>query len=426
MKAVIIGNGIAGVTAARTLRKLDRKVEITMISKESTHHWSRPALMYLYMGHMRLADTKPYEDRFWKDNRIALVHDEVVAIEPDARALSLRSGRKLAYDRLLLALGSVPNRFGWPGQDLKRVGGMYSLQDLERLEAATPAIRRGVVVGGGLIGVELAEMLHSRGAAATMLVREDGYWRNVLPPEESAIVGDVIREAGIDLRLHAELETIIDDGSGAAGGVRTTAGQTIEAQFVGLCAGVRPNIGWLEGGPIDTGRGVRVDATLQTSVKDIWAAGDCAEIAAPGEAQGRVQAVWYTGRAHGEVAAANMLGAGKAYRPGVWFNSAKFFDLEYQVYGTVPNNFPEDGALQSLYWAHPSRRRALRLVHSAGRFVGLSALGIRYRHRLCEAWIESHRPIREVVAELEALNFDPELFRRDEASMRAAFAEQGR
>ena len=155
---VIIGNGVAGITAARTLRKHTADT-ITVISGESDHFFSRTALMYIYMGHMTYRDTKPYEDSFWRKNRIDLLRGWVERVDTGKHRVILSGGRELPFDVLILATGSRSNRFGWPGQDLPGVQGLYSLQDLELMEQNTGSIDRGVIVGGGLIGVETAEML---------------------------------------------------------------------------------------------------------------------------------------------------------------------------------------------------------------------------------------------------------------------------
>ncbi|MBL7899849.1 MAG: NAD(P)/FAD-dependent oxidoreductase, partial [Crocinitomicaceae bacterium] len=160
-RTVIIGNGIAGITAARHIRKKSDH-EILVISGESPYFFSRTALMYVYMGHMRWDDIKPYEDWFWQKNRIDLEFDWVTEIEFQNKMLLTKSGKKINYDKLILALGSKPNKFGWPGQDLNRVQGLYSRQDLENLQNQTPQIKNAVIVGGGLIGIELAEMLLSK------------------------------------------------------------------------------------------------------------------------------------------------------------------------------------------------------------------------------------------------------------------------
>ena len=170
-KIVIIGNGISGVTAARHIRKRDSKSEILIISAETKYFFSRTALMYIYMGHMKFEHTKPYEDGFWAKNKIDLCFGRVDEIDFTQKKLSLNIGKTVGYDSLVLALGSRPNRFGWKGQDLPGVQGLYSCQDLELMEENTKGVKSAVIVGGGLIGVEMAEMLISRSIKVYFLVR---------------------------------------------------------------------------------------------------------------------------------------------------------------------------------------------------------------------------------------------------------------
>ena len=130
---VIIGNGISGVTTARYIRKRSDE-EILIISAESKYFFSRTALMYVYMGHMKFEHTQPYEPHFWEKNRIQLKQARVETVDTDKKQLHLDSGETISYGSLVLATGSKPNKFGWKGQDLERVGGLYSKQDLEYVE----------------------------------------------------------------------------------------------------------------------------------------------------------------------------------------------------------------------------------------------------------------------------------------------------
>ena len=166
---VIIGNGIAGVTAARYIRKRS-EAAITIVSAESHYFFSRTALMYVYMGHMRQQDITPYEEGFWVKNRIQLIQAYVEHVDTAHHKLRISSGKDLQYDQLIIATGSSYNKFDWPGQDLMGVGGLYSLQDLDYMQYWTKDAHRGVIVGGGLIGIEMAEMLRSRHIDVTMLV----------------------------------------------------------------------------------------------------------------------------------------------------------------------------------------------------------------------------------------------------------------
>ena len=410
MHVAIIGNGISGITAARHIRKLSDH-RITVISSESDHFYSRTALMYIYMGHMRFEDTKPYEDWFWEKNRIDLLNAHVEKVDPASNSLQFSDGESLTYDKLIIACGSKSNKFGWPGQDLDGVHGLYSLQDLEAMENCSIDLERAVIVGGGLIGIEMAEMFHSRNIPVTFLVREDSFWDIVLPNEESAIVNRQILDNHIDLRLKTELKEIIDDGNGTACGVMTNHGEKIDCGFVGLTAGVSPNIKFLDGSGIETQKGVLVNEFLETNIPNIYAIGDCAQLRNPREGRRPIEAVWYTGRMAGETVAHVICGNRQSYDPGIWFNSAKFFDVEYQVYGTVLANPPEDH--QSLYWEHPEGKMSVRLVYDKSKkhLLGINLMGIRFRHEVCEKWLVEEAHIEDVLKDLCLADFNPEFFK---------------
>lgn len=417
MTVAIIGNGISGITAARHIRKADSKAKIVVISSETPHFYSRTALMYVYMGHMRFEDTKPYEDHFWKKNRIELVFDHVEQVKPHSSELVLRSGKRMGYDQLLIAAGSRPNFFGWPGQDLKGVQGLYSYQDLQLLEANTHAFRakeserrvkRAVITGGGLIGVELAEMLITRGISVTFLVREDRFWGNVLPEEEGLLVVAHMQQHGVDLRLNSELRSIEDDGNGRAGAVVTSSGEWIECQLVGITTGVSPNIAFLKDSRIALGRGVLVDRFMRTNFPNVYAAGDCAEQIMPLSGRRPVEQVWYTGRMMGEVAASNIAGIPALYEPGPWFNSAKFFDIEYQTYGEVPATKKAEHL--HFYWEDANRKRSFRMVVDAGstKMLGINVFGIRLRHEVLDRWLREGITADAAMKAIRMAQFDPE------------------
>jgi NADPH-dependent 2,4-dienoyl-CoA reductase/sulfur reductase-like enzyme len=416
MHIAIIGNGISGVTAARFIRKLSDH-RITIISSESEYFYSRTALMYIYMGHMRQKDTQPYEPYFWKKNRIDLVNAHVEKIDTDENVLWLNTETQVKYDKLIIATGSASNMFGWKGQDLNGVGGLYSLQDLENIENYSKDLKRAVIVGGGLIGIELAEMFHARNVPVTFLVREKSFWNNVMPPEESAMINREILDNHIDLRLETELKEIVDDGTGTACGVVTNTNEGIECGFVGLTAGVHPNIDFLKNSNIKTNRGIVVNEYLQTNIENVYAIGDCAEMETPNEGRRPIEAIWYTGKMMGETVAYTICGQPIEYKPRLWFNSAKFMDIEYQVYGTVLAQPAENHA--SIYWEHEGGKRSIRIVYDNrhGNVLGFNLMGVRYRHEVCEKWILNEMHIETVLQNLGLANFDPEFYKEYEADV---------
>jgi len=419
---VIIGNGISGITAARHIRKQSDDA-ITVISGESAHFFSRTALMYIYMGHMRYQDTKPYEDHFWAKNRIDLVEGRVQHVDVETKRLLLEDERAVPFDVLIIATGSVTNKFGWPGQDLPGVQGLYSLQDLELMEQNTKGISRAVIVGGGLIGVEMAEMLLSRKIAVTFLVREEWFWSGVLPREEAEMIGRHLRTHGVDLRLGSELDSILPDANGHVRAIRTKSGEEIDCQFVGLTAGVSPNIAWLKNSTgIATDKGVLVNEYLETEVPGIYAIGDCAQFRShPDPERKSIEQVWYTGRMMGETVAQTVTGQRTTYDPGIWFNSAKFFDIEYQTYGWVRNTLREDEAAH--YWEHPNGCMAIHFAWKRAdrRFSGVNVFGIRLRHEVFDRWLRSGVTVDHVIDHLHDAQFDPEFFTRYEPMIAASF-----
>ena len=161
---VIIGNGIAGVTAARHIRKNSNEA-ITIISSESKYFFSRTALMYVFMGHMKFEHTQPYEPHFWEKNNIELAQEYVTKIDTDRNMLLTRSGKEVPYGKLIIASGSKPNKFGWKGQNAARVSGLYSKQDLDYIDETTKTFK-------GVYG-ELIKVVSKSPILFEHLVKED-------------------------------------------------------------------------------------------------------------------------------------------------------------------------------------------------------------------------------------------------------------
>ncbi|WP_179343631.1 NAD(P)/FAD-dependent oxidoreductase [Winogradskyella ursingii] len=426
---VIIGNGISGVTAARHIRKLSDK-RITIISAETDHFFSRTALMYIYMGHMTYENTKPYEDWFWKKNRIELKKGYVKKIETESKTLHFAQGDTLQYDKLVIASGSKPNKFGWPGQDLKGVQGLYTKQDVDQLEIDAPnnkVCKRAVIVGGGLIGIELAEMLNSRNIPVTFLVRESSFWNSVLPEGESQMINRHIKSHHIDLRLSSNLKEIKSDENGNAKSVIVEeTGEEIPCNLVGLTAGVSPSIDFLKDSNIETDKGVKVNKYLETNITDVYAIGDCAEQQEPVNNRRPVEAVWYTGRMMGEVLAQTICGNKMPYNPSHWFNSAKFMDIEFQTYGWVYGEKDRPDYEKHFHWKHEDDTKCITVAYhkDTEEFLGINTFGIRMKHETFEQWLNEKRNVDYVVNNLKKANFDPEFYEHYEKEILATYENE--
>ncbi|MCG3173817.1 MAG: Nitric oxide reductase FlRd-NAD(+) reductase [Myxococcota bacterium] len=409
MKVLIIGNGVAGVTCALHLRQLDAKADIAIVSGETPHFFSRTALMYAYMNHMNRRDLEPYERGVWKQQRIELIQAWVKELKPGAAIRD--DGREIPWDRLVIASGSTPNRFAWKGIDKVQDGlvNFVSMQDLDACERLTPSTRRAAVVGGGLIGVELVECLRHFGREVVFLVREPWYWPAALGAEEAAFVTEHLRAHGVDVHLGEELDEILTDSAGRVRGLRVKSGGEISCEMLGVCAGVRPAADWLKQTTLGVacGRGVIVNDRFETNIPQVWACGDVAEIHRPGQPP-LIEQIWYSAKRQGAAAARNVAGIPANYEPPLFFNSSKFFDIEYTTVGDVmrlPAGTP------TIYRRLPDRPVSQRIAHDGGRVLGFNMLGSRWNHEILERWILERRSPEFVLEHLEAAQFDVEFGR---------------
>jgi 3-phenylpropionate/trans-cinnamate dioxygenase ferredoxin reductase subunit len=424
MHIVILGNGVAGISAACRIRQ-QSDLPITVVSDESDYFFSRTALMYVFMGQMRHSDLYPYPKTFWHQNNIQLLRARVKKLDIHNKSLFTEDGQTLSYDQLILATGSSPVfPTNVPGAQIKGVQCLYHLKDLQTMELASQNIKQAVVAGGGLIGIEMAEMLHSRGIPVTFLVRENSYMDYLLPPEESELVNRHIRSMGINLLLNSSLASIADDGTASASGVYTQNGDFYTAQFVGIAFGVSPNVHLARQSPLEVNRGFLVNEYLETNIQGVFAVGDCAELRKPPSGRKALESTWYNARMMGEAVAENILGHSIPYHPGVPFNSAKFFDVAYQTYGEVPVGPSKE--ISAVFYASPCGKKSIRIAwnKSNGAVSGFLLMGIRYRQAVCEKWIQARTPIEKVLSQLALANFDGEGSRQFENALVEVYNRQ--
>lgn len=411
MKIVIVGNGVAGITCAMTARQRDPDASITVISGETDYYFSRTALMYAYMDTMTRQNLEPYERSSYAKQRIDLVRGWVVDMDASAKTLTLESGATLGWDRVVFAVGASPNMFPWKGADAIRDGKVHfvSMQDLDACERLTPSTREAVVVGGGLIGIELVECLLHHGVKTTFLIREPYYWPVALGREEADYVAEHMRAHGADVRLGEEMTEIKVDAGGRVSAVVTGSGETIPCQMLGIAAGVRPNTERLKGfkdAPA-LGRGIIVNDHLETNIPGVFACGDCAEIHPEG-GKPYGELIWYSAKRQGMLAGRNLFGDKVAYRPPLFFNSSKFFEVEYTTVGEVMN--APDGS-PTIYRKMPGKHISQRIVHDGERVIGFNMLGSRWNHEVLERWIHERRSPAFVRRNLHAAQYDVEFGR---------------
>ncbi len=404
MKYVITGNGVAGINGAISIRRRDPRGSITVISDETPYYFSRTALMYIAMDEMRLEDTEPFERDYFKKNRIDCVQKRAGRIDTSGRKVLLDDGTSIDYDRLLLATGSLPAMFGWPGSDLDGVVNFVTYQDLQEITGTINNVQRAAVIGGGLIGIELAEVLLHHGIEVHFIIREDTFWPRALSPEEGRLVESHMREKGINLHMGKDLHSI-DGESGRVKGVTFGNNEQLPVDLVGITTGVKPNIQLASDSGIPVNKGIIVNSKMETGIPDIYAAGDCVERETGDPVIPGIISIWYLSRDMGKTSGINMAGGSSTFTPGSWYNSAKFFDLEYTSVGEY---LPVENSAGFVYFENDEKDFSVRIVHRDRIIRGFSMIGSRWDHEALQRFIDNEQSVEYFHGNYRRACFDPE------------------
>jgi NAD(P)H-nitrite reductase large subunit len=309
MKHVIIGNGPAGVVAAETLRKSDPAASITLIGEEPEPPYSRMALPYLMMGDIDESGTYLRKgDGHFARLAIDLVRDCVAAVDTAKGSVRLKSGASLPYDRLLIASGAHAIKPGIPGIDVAGVHACWTMEDARRIIARAVPGSRVLQIGAGFIGCIIMEALKNRGVQLTVVEMGDRMVPRMMTPAAGAMIRRWCERKGVTVHVGARV-TAIRRADGRDGLVATLdSGREIEAETLIVAAGVRPNVEFLAGSGIACENGVAIDATMQTNVAGVYAAGDVAAAIDFGTGVRGMNAIQSNAVEQARVAALNMAG----------------------------------------------------------------------------------------------------------------------
>jgi NAD(P)H-nitrite reductase large subunit len=314
MDHVILGAGPAGVIAAETIRKHRPDDRITIIGAEREPPYSRMAIPYLLAGNIPEAGTWLRHDReHFARHRIELMQARVTSVDAQARTVTLPSGDRLPFDRLLIATGSRPEKPPIPGMDLPGVHPCWTLEDARHImERARPGARV-VQIGAGFIACIIMEALAARGVDLAVVEMADRMVPRMMGPVAGTMIKDWCLKKGVQVFTGTRVEAI---EAASPLRVRLSDGQSLDADLVISATGVKPSIGFLEESGITCLAGVLTDARMQTNVPGIYAAGDCAEAFDKITGRTMVSAIQPNASDQARIAGMNMAGL-EAELPGV-------------------------------------------------------------------------------------------------------------
>ncbi len=366
---LIVGGGHAGAQAAIALRQGGFTGSIALVSAEPEAPYERPPLSKDYLAGDKTFDRlllRP--ESFWAERDIALLlGHEVVTVDADSHAVTLRDGTRLGYGKLIWAAGGSPRRLSCAGHDLQGVHAVRTRADVDRIIAELPAVEQVVVIGGGYIGLEAAAVLTKLGKRVVLLEALDRVLARVAGEALSRFYEAEHRAHGVDLRLDARVECL-EGESGRVTGVRLMGGEIVSAQMVVVGIGIEPAVAPLLTAGAEGDNGVAVDGLCRTSLTDVFAIGDCALHASryAGGASIRLESV-QNANDQASVVAAAILGGSAEYDTVPWFWSNQY-DLKLQTVGL------SIGHDQAVVRGDPATRSFSVIYLRAGRVVALDSV----------------------------------------------------
>lgn len=332
MNYVIAGAGPAGVIAAETLRKLDAQGSITLIGDEPEPPYSRMAIPYLLAEHVGEEGTYlRHTDGHYEHLNIDVRRDAVSAVSPDNKTVALSSGSSVPFDRLLIATGAHTIKPPIPGIDLPGVENCWTLEDARKIVARAKPNSRVVLMGAGFIGCIVLEALAARKVNLTVVEMADRMLARMMDETGGEMIKRWCEDKGVRVLTNTRVEAIEEaDGALRLG---LSDDETVAADLVVCATGVAPNIEFLQGSGIEVDTGILVDEYLQTSLPDIFAAGDVAQGPDFSTGKKEVHAIQPTASEHGRMTARNMANRKTRFRGSLSMNVLNTLGLVSSSFG---------------------------------------------------------------------------------------------
>ena len=348
MRYVIIGNSAAGIGAVEGIRQTDRQGEITIITNEPHHTYSRPLISYLLRGTTTGEKMKYRGESFYTDNNVKVLYANATEIDAKNRQVLLSGDRRIAYDKLLIATGSSPFVPAFTGLDtVKDKFTFMSLDDAGALEKTLDKDKRVLIIGAGLIGLKCAEGILDRVSHITIIDLAPKILSSILDDDGAKMVQNHLESKGMEFKLSSSAKCFEENA------VTLENGDRIDFDILVLAVGVRPNTALLNGiAEID--RGIVINEKSETSVPDIYAAGDCTQTLDVSSGLNRIMALLPNAYMQGECAGINMAGGAKSFDKAIPMNAIGVCGLHIITAGNYTGDaYSEDadGTYKHLFYS---------------------------------------------------------------------------
>ncbi|MFW2491082.1 FAD-dependent oxidoreductase [Clostridium chromiireducens] len=363
---LILGNGAAGISAATAIRERNETCSIVLVSNENVPGYNRPMLTKSMIAKFNSKQIAVHDEEWYKENNITNVLDrELIKINTREKEALFKDGIRLKYDKCIYALGAECFVPPIPGKDKKEVIAIRRISDTDKITELLPKVKNAVIIGGGVLGLEAAWELAKAKCKVTVLELADKLMGRQLDYEGGKFLEQIIKDAGIDVRLNVKIDEI--EGENSVTGVRINGGEVIAADLVVVSCGITPNSRIAQEAGININRAIVVNENMETNVSDIYACGDCAEY------DGINYGIWPQALEMGKVAGANATGDSLVYETvdaALTFNGANT-----SLYAIGDNGKNPEIQYKTVEFKDPAKKTYTKYYFANNRLCGAILIG---------------------------------------------------
>ena len=308
MSYVIVGDGIAGSSAAERIREADVESDVTVITDEGETLYNRILIKEFAKGKLPEAPISIHEPDWYDDRDIDLeLNTHVTELDPDAHEIHTHEGETYEYEKLLIATGGTPAQLPVENSDASGIHHFWTFQDARGIKEHAEECDQGLVVGAGLLGIDLAAICAAHGIDAHYLMRGDCWWRYALSEEGAEIIHESLEANGVTPVFNSGVDHFETDENGRVEAAVDPNGERFEGDFCGIAIGLDFNTEWLQGSGIETDDGIVVDEYMRTNLDDVYAAGDITQFHDTILGEQAQNGAWGSAREQGSIAGTNMI-----------------------------------------------------------------------------------------------------------------------
>ncbi|MFB6104768.1 MAG: NAD(P)/FAD-dependent oxidoreductase [Halobacteriaceae archaeon] len=403
---VIIGDGVAGSSAAEAINERDADADVTVLTDEGEPLYNRILIKEFAKGKLPEAPISIHDEGWYEERGIDLrLNTLVTAVNPEAHTVATHDGEVIEYDKLLIAAGGTPNELPVENADAEGIHHFWTFQDARRIREHAEAADTGVVVGAGLLGIDLAAICGAQDVDAHYLMRGDRWWRYGLSQDGGEIIHDALRELGVTPVFQSGVDHF-ETEDGAVVATVDPEGQRYESEFVGVAIGLNFNVEFLQDTDIERDGGIVVDEYMRTNLDDVYAAGDITryyEVILDQHAQ---NGAWGSAKQQGSIAGQTMVADTNGEDPEEEFRWVSSYSITHFDFPFLSFGFPELGNedCERKY----SETEWRRLTFKDGKLIGGVLIGDLSPQSNYKRLIREERQVADQKDILLEKQFDPE------------------